>query len=138
MRIIDFEHKGNVVRFYLGRDDDNDYHGDDWDDVPYECNAGVVYDEYVVGHRDIAFPFEYTVLEPSNLWDASSSWCKDDMKQRKVPCIIAIKDNDGDLYRDNFNHYMGASSDDVIKFYFGDKMAESKGFTAFTGKECLC
>ena len=71
-KIIDFEVKGNVVRFYLGNKTDewgwtnknykdrngntpdwlkpNDtYYGDDWDDVPYEHNAGLVYDKFVKG-----------------------------------------------------------------------------------------
>ena len=43
MKIIDFECTGNVVRFYLGKDNEKDYHGDDWNDTPYECNAGTVY-----------------------------------------------------------------------------------------------
>ena len=39
--IIDFERKGNVVRFYLGKN--GEQWGDDWDDAPYEHNAGKVY-----------------------------------------------------------------------------------------------
>ena len=31
MKIIDFDEKGNVVRFYLGDDNCEDYWGDDWD-----------------------------------------------------------------------------------------------------------
>ncbi len=136
MKIIDFERKGNVVRFYLGNDDCEDYHGDDWNDIPYEHNAGKVYQEYVVGYRDIAFPFEFVVLEPKDPgWSNNSRWCKNDMKARKVPCIIAVKNPD-DWHDDEFDYYLG--DDNAIKLYFGDKMAESKGFTAFTGKECLC
>ena len=47
MKIIDFDKKGNVVRFYLGEDVCNDYWGDDWNDAPYEHNAGTVYNRYV-------------------------------------------------------------------------------------------
>ena len=57
MKIIDFSKKGNVVRFYLGEDNCKDYWGDDWNDFPYEHNAGCVYDEYIAGIVDIAFPF---------------------------------------------------------------------------------
>ena len=47
-KIIDFERKGNIVRFYLGDvNNSNGYYGDDWDDVPYEHNAGKVYEQYV-------------------------------------------------------------------------------------------
>lgn len=44
MKIIDFERKGNLVRFYLGDDDLHDWSGDDWNDTPYEYNAGQVYE----------------------------------------------------------------------------------------------
>ena len=44
MKIIDFEIKGNQVKFYLGSDNCDNYWGDDWDDKPYEHNAGEPYD----------------------------------------------------------------------------------------------
>ena len=68
MKIIDFEKKGNLVRFWLGTDDCSDYWGDDWDDAPYEHNAGYVYSEYVTGYIDYVFPFETLVLEPCDDW----------------------------------------------------------------------
>jgi hypothetical protein len=64
MKIIDFERRGNVVRLYIGNDDLAEWWGDDWNDRPYEHNAGRVYDQYVAGHVDIAFPFDSLVLEP--------------------------------------------------------------------------
>lgn len=57
MQIIDFEKIGNVVRFYLGNN--GEQWGDDWDDAPYDFNAGAVYDQYVQGTKDIAFPPEW-------------------------------------------------------------------------------
>ena len=62
MKIIDFERKGNVVRFFLGADDCFDYWGDDWDDAPYDCNAGTVYSRFVTGRKDVSFPFDSLVL----------------------------------------------------------------------------
>lgn len=121
MKIIDFEKKGNVVRFYLGEDACDDYFGDDWDDTPYEHNAGQVYEEYVVGYRDIAFPFDYAVLEPCD-GHCNSSWCKDDMKARKAPCIIVNPDPKW-LHGDEFDYNLGDKK--TIKFYFGDKMEPS-------------
>ena len=41
MKIIDFAKKGNVVRFFLGKDDLKEWWGDDWDDCPYEHKYGV-------------------------------------------------------------------------------------------------
>lgn len=129
MKIIDFKKKGNVVRFYLGADDNEDYKGDDWNDVPYECNAERVDKEHVVGYRDVAFPFEFSVLEPKDSGHQNCSlWCKNDMKARKVPCIIAVPRPD--YWRsDDFDRYVGGK--ETIKFYFGDKMEPSDTLTVF-------
>lgn len=120
MFIIDFERKGNVIRFYLG--DDKEYWGDDWNDSPYEHNAGIVYDEYIKGYKDIAFPFDDLVLEPCD-GTYNCSYCKDDMKKRKVPCIIVIPKDKQDYY-DSFAYYIGM--DNIKKFYFGDILEEEK------------
>ena len=130
MKIIDFKRRGNVVRFYLGKDDCEDYTGDDWDDSPYEYNAEEVYDEYVMGHRDIAFPFDFAVVEPSD-GHTNSPWCKDDMKARKVPCIVVVSDPDY-LWYDDFD-VMNAH-DKAIRFYFGDKMEPSDKLEAYEGE----
>ena len=121
MKIIDFERKGNVVRFYLGKDDLEDWHGDDWDDAPYEYNAGRVYDEFISGHIDIAFPYSADVLEPRD-GCVNSPFCKDDMKARRVPCIIVVPE---DMELDDWNTYdfaRWACADGIQKYYFGDRM----------------
>lgn len=129
MKIIDFEKKGNVVRFYLGNNQLNEWYGDDWDDAPYEHNAGLVYDEFVEAHRDVVFPFDWTVLEPSEswAWNGNSPYCKDDMRNRKVPCIVAI--NDPEKTYDNFN--IAAVNATSKRFYFGDTMEPSEKITVF-------
>ena len=122
MKIIDFDRKGNIVRFYLGADDCTEYHGDDWNDAPYDCNAGTVYDEYVTGHRDVAFPFDSVVLEPCD-GETNCGLAKDDMKSRRVPCIIVVPP---ELARtewwwfDSFSRWVGC--DGVQRYYFGDTM----------------
>lgn len=120
MKIIDYVKKGNVVRFLLGADDCYDYWGDDWNDAPYDCNAGGVYDEYVSGLADVYFPFDDLVLEPCD--GAFNCWyTKDDMKKRKVPCIIVVpKEVYEDTWDTGFSRFVGA--DGVQKFYFGDHM----------------
>ena len=145
MKIIDFERKGNVVRFYLGEKtkdwgwtnpDYKDlhgetpswlkpkdiYYGDDWDDTPYECNAGQVYDEFIKGYKDIAFNFDDYVLEPCDGVE-NSHYCKDDMVARKVPCLIVVPK---DIYKNNwvyrFCDWVGR--DGVKKYYFGDELEE--------------
>lgn len=125
MKIIDFARKGNVVRFFLGADDLKDWHGDDWNDTPYEHNAGEVYDEFVSGHIDIAFAFDKLVLEPCD-GTYNSDYCKDDMKARKVPCLIVVPaELAQDSWYGDFAHWVGA--DGVLKFYFGDRMEEERG-----------
>lgn len=121
--IIDFETKGNVVRFYLGDPAVNDYWGDDWNDTPYEHNAGPVYDEYVINTVDIAFPFTCTVLEPKDDWhnQGNSNYSKEDMKKRIVPCILIVKDDDDYHHYDEFNYYLGDAN--TVKIYFGDKIS---------------
>lgn len=120
LKIIDFERKGNMVRFFLGKADCNDYWGDDWNDSPYDCNAGRVYDEYVVGVKDVAFPFDSLVLEPSSEWEGGGLYfSKEDMKERKVPCIIVVPEEVyGDSWLTRFTDWIGA--DGVKKIYFGD------------------
>lgn len=119
-KIIDFERKGNLVRFYLGADDCDEYWGDDWNDAPYDCNAGEVYDRFVTGFKDVAFPFDSLVLEPSSDWSGSKRYfSKEDMKNRVVPCVIEVpKSVIGDSWEDRFDDWIGA--DGIKKFYFGD------------------
>lgn len=126
MKIIDFKRKGNVVRFYLGKDSLKDWYGDDWDDVPYEHNAEQIYSEFVSDIADIAFPFESLVLEPQDDWhnNGNSEYCKNDMVARKVPCIIVVPSNLVEDYNENFYHYV--LMDGVTKIYFGDNIENVK------------
>lgn len=120
MRIIDFHKKGNVVRFFLGADDDFNYSGDDWDDIPYEHNAGKVYSDHIIGHKDVFFPFDDLVLEPCD-GDFNSFHTKEDMKKRVVPCIIVIpKEMHDEEWGESFSKFVGA--DGIQKYYFGDQM----------------
>lgn len=124
MKIIDFEKKGNVVRFYLGADDCSDYWGDDWDDAPYDCNAGRVSPDYIAGMRDISFQFDRLVLEPCD-GCFCCEFSKEDMKLRKVPCIIVVpQDLAAMSWNTDFSYWVGA--DGVMKFYFGDPMDASE------------
>lgn len=128
MKIIDFEKKGNIVRFYLGNDNDNDFWGDDWDDKPYEHNAGGVCDQYRVGHIDIAFAFDDIVMEPADsAWNGNSKWSKEDMKNRKVPCICVLEEKFKIEYED-FDSFNDISNNDKsIRIYFGDKINDEWG-----------
>lgn len=96
--------------------------GDDWDDAPYEHNAGEVYDSFVTGIMDVAFPFDYEVLEPGGSY-SNSIYCKEDMKERRVPCILVNTDNKC-CYDNDFIKVCGSDNNKVVKFYFGDTISE--------------
>ena len=119
MKIIDYARKGNVIRFYLGDNDCNDYYGDDWNDTPYSLNAGPVYDEFIKGHFDIYVPFDNSVLTPENI-----NCCMNDVKDRKYPCVMIINSSDSVDWRsfsfgeDEFYRFL--NKDDVIKIYLND------------------
>lgn len=150
MQIIDFEKKGNVVRFYLGektsewgwtRSDykqlhngqlktpdwlkpSDIYYGDDWDDRPYEHNAGKVYSEFIKGYVDVAFDFDDLVLEPCDGDFYNSAYCKEDMVNRIVPCIIVVpKSIVKDNWSTDFTYWIGCEG--IKRYYFGDEMNDN-------------
>lgn len=122
MKVIDFDTRGNVIRLYFGKDDDNDYWGDDWDDVPYEHNAGEVYEKYIKDIKQYAFSFNYYVLTPENDWhyNGNSPFSKDDMKDKKCPCIIIKKIKDEYEWDSEYSKFLGSEQNDVLKIYFND------------------
>ena len=121
MKVIDFEKKGNVVRFYLGDDACDDYWGDDWDDIPYEHNASEVYDEFVKGFLDVAFPFDAVVFEPGDDWEygGNSPYCKEDFKKGKAPCIVATLLEEHQ-YEWGYQYSKMIGDKSTVKIYFND------------------
>lgn len=90
MKIIDWCRKGNVVRFYLGNDNLEDWGGDDWSNAPYEHNAGEVLFS-VESVVEVAFPVSVSVMEPGDdrkNYGGNSPFSKDDFKERKAPFLI--------------------------------------------------
>lgn len=128
MKIIDFEKRGNVIRFYCGKDDCDDYWGDDWNDRPYEHNAERVYSEYIEEYIDVAVDMDYHVMEPADDWryNNNTPFSKEDMKKRSVPCIIVVPEDDS-YVSEEFNRY--AVSDNVDKIYFGDSKEKLNKYT---------
>ncbi len=121
MKIIDFDRKGNVVRLFLGDDSITEWWGDDWNDAPYDCNAGTVYEEYVSGAIDVAVPFDAVVLEPCDgCWGTNCRWSKEDMFKRSVPCLVIVPQvvAKARWSCDRFNDFVG--SDNVRRIYYGD------------------
>ena len=117
-QIIDCERKGNMIRFYIGKVKNGGQWGDDWDDIPYDCNAEQVDDEYVDHYVDMYTSFDNLVLEPCDGY-YNCPYSKEDMIKRIVPCIIVVpasiaKDS---WYDADFKYWVGA--DGVTKIYFG-------------------
>lgn len=110
LMVIDWHAIGNVVRFYLGEKGQNDYCGDDWDDAPYEHNAGKVYSEFISGYIDMAWDINTIVKEPCTGY-CNSPYCKDDFKKRKVPVIVIHKVN---AMADE-KVYLGDPAEELIK-----------------------
>lgn len=131
MKIIDYYVCGNVVKFYLGRDNLDTWWGDDWDDVPYEHNAGRVYSEYIYDTVQLALSLDYVILEPSSDWayNGNSPYCKEDMLKRNCPCLIITKNDYNAQYstlisdRNSIQVYFGDSFDDLISALKGIQFA---------------
>lgn len=126
-KVIDFERKGNTIRFYFASIKDNieESWGDDWDDVPYEHNAGTVYNEYVEKVIDVFYPFDMVITEPQDDWhyNGNSPYCKEDFKKRKAPCIVLYMPNDDDIFVD-FEYSKLIGNDKATKIYYGDDLAK--------------
>ena len=155
LEIIDIARKGNLVRFYLGKKEwkwgytnpnykdykgetpdwlepSDIYYGDDWDDVPYEHNAGRVYDWFIKGYIDIAIGWECRIIEP---YDGviNSKYSKEDFVNKKVPAIIILPkdfkkpssyyetDEEGN-YKDAFSFFNELEDDKIAKIYYGDSV----------------
>lgn len=119
-KIIDIEKKGNIVRFYIGTEDD--YWGDDWNDRPYEHNAGTVYDRYITRLIDVAFPFDAIVCEASDDYD-NSPYSKDDMKNRDVPCLVIVPPETANEHYTWTPFQTFMASERAERFYFNDPVA---------------
>lgn len=124
LKIIDFAREGNVVRFYLGEADLQMWYGDDWNDAPYEHNAGTVYSRFVEKTLDVAFPYDWFVLEPCSEL-VNSSVCKDDMRERRVPMLVITDDVDGWVGRDSFEKYF--ADERTTRIYMGDSLDVLRG-----------
>lgn len=88
--IIDINQKGNLLTLKLGRN--GNQWGDDWNDAPYNSNAGDVYDEYVRQTVDVVYNSAYTVVayhEFNNFTNVSLSML--DFVNRQQPLFYIVK-----------------------------------------------
>lgn len=119
-KILDFECFGNIVKLYLG-ETVNGIYGDDWNDTPYEHNAGTVYDKFYTDTVEIAFPLSTNVYEPCFGYD-NSPYCKNDFLFREVPFLLFGQLNDAWKYSDF--EYLLDNVSTLNKLYIGDDWEE--------------
>jgi hypothetical protein len=119
LKIIDFYISGDQMKLYLGKPDCEDYWGDDWNDRPYEHNAGRVYDEFVEDTVIVNFLGENEYLTEACEGMTNSPYSKEDFINGTPFAYLS----DGYL---DFRPYRRTTSDltDVIKFYFNTPIKE--------------
>lgn len=132
-KVIDFEKYGNVVRFIMGDADLENWGGDDWNDSPYEDNAGSVYDQYEMGQPiEVAWGGDYLVKEPIGIGVS-----KDGMKNRAYPMIAVLKTQPEDgWYSDSYIRVV--SNEKAVRFYMGMDEEDLKALVALSGGTILC
>lgn len=132
-KVIDFEKYGNVVRFIMGDADLENWGGDDWNDSPYEDNAGSVYDQYEMGQPiEVAWGGNYLVKQPIGIGAS-----KDGMKNRTYPMIVVLKTQPEDgWYSDSYIRVV--SNEKAVRFYMGMDEEDLKALVALSGGTILC
>lgn len=90
MKLIDVNVIGNVLVLYFGKNNLKTYHGDDWDDSPCECNAGIVYDRYVYKIVEVAFTSDISVQSFYEHDYDSYFLAKNDIKAQKSAIVYLI------------------------------------------------
>lgn len=110
LELIDCERKGNLIRLYFGKN--GEQCGDDWDDVPYEHNAGMVYHEYIKAIMDIVIDFQYEIKEPADdAKNGNSIYCRNDFKDKKIYAFKIILHNQ-------------SVTTDIVTIYFGNTLLD--------------
>lgn len=93
--IIGINQKGNLLELALTSNFDKNTHGDDWDDKPYDINAGEVYQEYVSKYQIVYVPFNKTVYTYSNYHNLTHvNLSMLDLLHKKEPILYIVNDND--------------------------------------------
>lgn len=114
LEIIDWEQKGNLIRLYFGKN--GNQWGDDWDDAPYEHNAGVVNDEYVAAIKDYVVPFRYVVK--TNADDVlNSDFSKQDFVENTKLSVLKVFSSQYDG-KELAKLHFGQSINDIDENFF--------------------
>lgn len=103
-------------------------YGDDWDDTPYEHNAGIVYGKYVDYELVIRIAYETAFLFPCDGAD-NSMWRREDMRDGTVPLFVMLDEETNAVYAkdwrfDDFPYAFAIGLRDAHRFYFGDALGD--------------
>lgn len=127
-KIIDIK-QHNVLRLYLANEDCNDYWGDDWNDTPFEHNAGPVYDKYIDATLDIYLPYDVVIAYPENdyCYYGNTPFSKEMFKEGLPRCFIYNRHNDWEMDYSYFTIENMLNEDEihepeVVAIYFNQKI----------------
>ena len=111
--LIDFCQRGNGIRLYFGSSV-QEINGDDFNDIPYESNCGIVYPEYVNFYLDCLIPFRWHVEDPASELNCytNSTYSRNDFKTGDPPLCWFVDQN---YERDNMIFRMGDLRESVVK-----------------------
>ena len=130
LKLIDFyknEDRHHKVKLYFGDTECENYWGDDWNDTPYEHNAGPVYNEFILKTETIYTTTEI-ILEPCDIPDCNSGWCKKDFKKRLTPCILVVPmsviEEYDKIYGDYPTYTQAIGHPMVRRLYLGDSYSQ--------------
>ena len=127
LKVIDFEKDSDTNHAFTlsyGTNDCTDYWGDDWNDVPYEHNAGSVYDvnKELEAHYNLV---GCTVFEPCDGYN-NSPYSMSDIKEGVVPCLIIVPTEeireDNSNNKSKYEQYLGYRN--IVKIYLDDSYDE--------------
>lgn len=121
--LIDFEKKCNQLRLFFG--DGEDPWGDDWDDAPYQHNAGRVYSEFIKDTAVLSFYYDDIVYEPADDYTFQDV-SKEMMLKKRVPAFVAlpVKYREPESYWKCYSFAELLADSHAIPFYFGITVKE--------------
>ena len=120
MKIVGYQTKGNMIRFYLGSPDlkpkfkkSGTWGFKDNEPMPPQKAVGIYpYSDFVIGYRDIVVAWDKTVF--TNQYTPI-----EDVRNRIAPLVVIFNSDEADTPM-AFNKYKSAK--DAICYYFWDDM----------------
>ena len=117
LKLIDFEKKCNQLRLFFGNEKP---WGDDWDDAPYQHNAGRVYDRFIKDTAVLSFYYDDIVYEPADDYSFPDV-SKEAMLRKTVPAfvVLPVKYRDPDSYWNSYSYTDLMLNKYTIQFFLG-------------------